>query len=418
MAYRGFIYESEEIPETIEVDGRVRPTKNNKGNPIHATLNGIVAFWRWFGDSKAVDVNGNPLVLYHGSYEDFEEFQLPWDREDYDPDENYQDGYAGGNLGIGFYFTSHRKYAETFGRTKEYYLKIENLFDLTTEANQEMVNTRFQEERDELDYGEYGEVIDEIMKEDRYDAAYGEGVGGLSYGADEWKVVDGRQAKAVMNSGTFSTASAKVTVESTGTAFPETINVNGKVRPTRNSAGSKIYSTLEGIVNFWKWFGDSNTVTQDGRPILYFHGTARTGIGEFSGDRGFAGHFTTDTKMAEDFANSRHIDAINSGTDVEFGDAATIYPVYLKCLNTFNIYNRDDRTAIKLVEDEFNFGYEDVELFAKDIKAAGYDSALDFEHGNNEVTGIAVFNANQIKSATGNNGQFSDSPSITHESTL
>lgn len=217
MMYCGFIYESVEIPEVIEVDGKSRSTRNSKGDPIHPTLDGITAFWRWFGDSKAVDVKGNPLVLYHGSYDDFDEFQLPWDRDDYDPDENSyaDDGYAGGNLGIGFYFTSTRKYAETFGRPKEYYIKIQSLYDLTDEANIEAFQQRFDEEREELDYGAQGEVVDMIMKENRYDGVYGQGVGGLSHGADEWKIMNGNQAKLVSNSGAFSNT-PKVATENVG----------------------------------------------------------------------------------------------------------------------------------------------------------------------------------------------------------
>lgn len=210
--HKGFIYESEEIPEVIEVDGRTRPTKNNKGNPIHPTVNGIVAFWKWFGDSKTVDVNGNPLVLYHGSYDDFDEFQLPWERDDYDPDFTGDEGYPGGNLGIGFYFTSQRKYAETFGKAKEYYVRINSLYDLTQEANIEAFQQRFDEERDELDYVAQGEVVDMIMKENKFDGVYGEGVGGLSHGADEWKIINGNQAKLVSNNGAFSNT-PKITTE-------------------------------------------------------------------------------------------------------------------------------------------------------------------------------------------------------------
>lgn len=33
------------------------------------------AFKRWFGDSKAVDANGNPLVVYHGTHSSFTEFK-------------------------------------------------------------------------------------------------------------------------------------------------------------------------------------------------------------------------------------------------------------------------------------------------------------------------------------------------------
>lgn len=31
-------------------------------------------FWKWFGDSKVVDSNGNPLVVYHGTNKKFDSF--------------------------------------------------------------------------------------------------------------------------------------------------------------------------------------------------------------------------------------------------------------------------------------------------------------------------------------------------------
>ena len=34
-------------------------------------------FWNWFGDSKMIDAQGNPLILYHGVGSDgiFDEFK-------------------------------------------------------------------------------------------------------------------------------------------------------------------------------------------------------------------------------------------------------------------------------------------------------------------------------------------------------
>lgn len=52
---------------TIEVDGKQRPTTNSEGKQIHDSTDGIRNFWRWFGDSKAVDAQGRPIVVYHGS---------------------------------------------------------------------------------------------------------------------------------------------------------------------------------------------------------------------------------------------------------------------------------------------------------------------------------------------------------------
>ena len=45
-------------------------TTNSFGKPISSTPEGIANFWKWFGDSKAVDSQGRPVVVYHGSKSD------------------------------------------------------------------------------------------------------------------------------------------------------------------------------------------------------------------------------------------------------------------------------------------------------------------------------------------------------------
>lgn len=60
---------------TVTVDGVVRPTMNSLGQPIASSLKAIEAFWRWFGDSKVVDREGRPIVAYHGTSEDFQQFE-------------------------------------------------------------------------------------------------------------------------------------------------------------------------------------------------------------------------------------------------------------------------------------------------------------------------------------------------------
>lgn len=59
----------------IEVDGVERSTVNSKGQPIAQTPEAMRNFWRWFGDSKAVDKQGRPLAMYHGTVNDVDSFQ-------------------------------------------------------------------------------------------------------------------------------------------------------------------------------------------------------------------------------------------------------------------------------------------------------------------------------------------------------
>jgi len=63
------------IDETIEVDGVQRPRANSNGQPIEVDDEKLTNFWRWFGDSKVVDAQGRPLVVYHGTTSDFSEFK-------------------------------------------------------------------------------------------------------------------------------------------------------------------------------------------------------------------------------------------------------------------------------------------------------------------------------------------------------
>lgn len=65
----------QKLPPTIKVNGKERPTTNNLGNQIHPTEEGVQAFWEWFGDSKVVDEQGRPMVVYHGTDADFDNFE-------------------------------------------------------------------------------------------------------------------------------------------------------------------------------------------------------------------------------------------------------------------------------------------------------------------------------------------------------
>lgn len=54
-----------------------------------------------------------------------------------------------------------------------------------------------------------------------------------------------------------------------------TIRVDGRDRPVHNSEGRLIHADEAGIVDFWRWFGNSATVDGEGRPLVLYHGTRR-----------------------------------------------------------------------------------------------------------------------------------------------
>lgn len=128
----------------------------------------------------------------------------------------------------------------------------------------------------------------------------------------------------------------------------------------------------------------------------YYHGTAATGITEFRGDRGSAGHFAFESEFADDFAGE--------------AEGAVNYPIYLSVNNTFDPRDPDHIGALEEA-DEFGdvsdltqkmrdgtFQWFDLEDSLEAIKDAGFDSYLDFESTDGTPTGIAVFEQSDIRS--------------------
>lgn len=73
------------------------------------------AFKAWFGDSKVVDADGKPLVVYHGSR-----------NIGFDVFDSSRAGESSGNAEFGHFFTDSRNAASTYGDVREFFLRISN----------------------------------------------------------------------------------------------------------------------------------------------------------------------------------------------------------------------------------------------------------------------------------------------------
>lgn len=93
--------QSPTLPDTINIDGKERPTLNSNGQPIHPTEEGVRNFWKWFGDSKVVDAKGRPLVVYHGTDSQFDTFD--------------RSKAGNGPSKFGFWFADDQGFTEMFG---------------------------------------------------------------------------------------------------------------------------------------------------------------------------------------------------------------------------------------------------------------------------------------------------------------
>ena len=90
--------------ETIEVDGKERTVYNSNGDRIAKSKEALTNFWKWFGDSKVVDEEGRPLVVYHGTHKIFDTFDKT----------KIKSGTGENVLGEGFYFTDNLDVAERY----------------------------------------------------------------------------------------------------------------------------------------------------------------------------------------------------------------------------------------------------------------------------------------------------------------
>jgi hypothetical protein len=169
---------------------------------------------------------------------------------------------------------------------------------------------------------------------------------------------------------------------------------------------------IDRVKNFKNWFGKSKIVDEEGVPLRLYHGTSENfdtfkhpsetkgPKGGFIDTQGF--YFTRDPGVAEVYAD-------HFGRNLKLGPKGyvrkaanqTIMPVFVRMQNPFVVdmnkpFDHPSHEAIKQ-------GRIDNEVMTN-LKSKGYDGViLKKDNGRNEYV---AFDANQIKSATGNIGTF------------
>lgn len=165
------------------------------------------AFWKWFGDSKVVDKNGEPLVVYHGTPYEFNEF-----RKD-----------ASATQRPAFSFTTDKKMAKEFseslydpreddpmpGVVISAYLRAENPFDPRSDRDVKRLIKELKRQRiDQYDEGRISsgvyyilEDLSDVIKLLGYDAYYDREHS--KSGLWNINVFDSRQIKSLENDGTW-----------------------------------------------------------------------------------------------------------------------------------------------------------------------------------------------------------------------
>jgi len=191
---------------------------------------------------------------------------------------------------------------------------------------------------------------------------------------------------------------------------------------------------------FEKWFGDSKVVDAEGRPLVMYHGTNKSQQGDaFTQFDAYGSNYGL---MGQGSYFTDNADLASSYTRKGRGDTPTVYPVYLSIKNPINMDARGDEAAWQKAFPDVDFNeyrpegvknedyfraveehltdqqmpsYEGAEVMQDGIRSMGYDgithrggarfkTAAGESNTRHQV--YIAFDPAQIKSATGNNGDF------------
>ena len=395
------------------------------------------AFRKWFGDSKVVDANGDPLVVYHGTgATDISEFKVS----------------TSGTYGGGIYLTPEIRGANDYAIYRgapsstvyPVYAAIKNPAS-GSEAAQVASWKGEENAREELIKRGYDGVVD--MRSGEIVAFYPEQIKSAIGNNGDFDPNNQDIRYNVADEGWQDNALSQALDIGIG-VMRENMRLNeGSADVRYNAAPGKINQT--DTEAFKRWFGDSAVVDSDGKPLRVFHGTASDitafdigRSGESTGNTGFYGagaYFSEDADYASGFSFwARRSD----------DQAPNVVPVYLSLKNPayINITPRSQAaseksraTAEKIISTMIARGTDQAVVdklqgFVSEnkfepfmgtlynalgggtgttalLKEAGFDGVTIYGgiSGKEKLAEAVAFDPTQIKSAIGNNGDFDQS---------
>jgi hypothetical protein len=415
--------------KTVMVDGKERTVFNSNGKPIHPTVEGVQNFWKWFGESKVVDAEERPLVVYHGSDRQIDEFMQS----------------ATGELGRGMYFTKDKKEALDYAYGKrgdsqivhEVYLKVDNPIKIKN-ATKDLWDKYSKK-------GESDDVMTRAIQAKEHD--------GIALTTPEFKYdifkrknqktgknrehivvwLPNQIKSATGNYGSFDPSNPDIKFsKKTDQAFDgkkvpktpigdtKTVMVDGKERTVFNSKGKPIHPTVEGVENFWKWFGESKVMDKDGMSLVVTHASKKRDITAFSPE-----YKTELSSMGFHFGTDEQANFRTKQFDFK-GDGET-GQYYLSINNPLRVSHMASFAPDHLSDQMIDMGlledgaYEDIQSEAdynavavgdrlvSILEDAGYDGLVYENEREGAGDSFVPFRPNQIKSATGNYGSFDPS---------
>jgi predicted GNAT family acetyltransferase len=325
-------------------------------------------FKNWFGDSKVVAQDGQPIVVYTGTSKDvdFKAFKIPkngaWFTDSTETASEYARHNDSQNMKYD-HFTGRFSDVNTSSRVIPAYLRIEKPY-VITEADRARMNVENYKRAQ-------GQLFDELRAK---------GHDGVDMGKGVWVVI-GKPTQiksAIGNIGAFDPNDANIT-RSTQRAQTET-------------------------PSFKRWFGDSKVVDESGRPLAVYHGSPA----DVSSFNSTVNWVSASADLANAYANAERA----------AGSTAAVYPLFVSARNPVSVGPVGNKMTVMQLAEKVGFAL-DIPLYAEGqhgvyrmintpefvaaAKAAGHDGVFGYEAGRKTW---GVFDPTQIKSSIGNNGNF------------
>lgn len=440
--------------DTIDVDGQERPTRTSSGTLIFPTDEGVRNFWRWFGDSVFVDDQGRPMVMYHGTAREIDEF-IPKQanaifitpKVEFAADfkkgvlggvatwsenwmvDNYEDILTPEQIERAKlkalseidaetkkdYKLTPKSHHSAFVETAEFnqalldempsranviplFVKAENPFNYDNPNHvRQVVDRLFLDSGVDLETDPNGLIRFEDENGSIADKQYSENEVYKMLSRGYWPLIEQKEAQEAIRGLGFDGFSVQEALTKNYAVYDSTqvksaIGNTGEFSPEKKGIRYSLSQTK--TPEFKRWFGDSKVVDEDGNPLVVYHGTSDS-FDAFSVEgRQYTSGLRTNG-AAWFTPNPKEASWAAEALPKmrgETGGAPNVMPVYLSIKNP-------------LFATEFS-AYPTKKEIA-DLVAAGYDGVIVTRTGRVEdADKIMAFRPEQIKSAIGNRGTF------------
>jgi len=393
-------------------------------------------FKQWFKDSKVVDKDGNPLVVYHATPKDFTFF---------DP-RKLTKNTKHPTARLGFFTAVNPESTVEFisatkGIAKGMYEEGANIMPLYASiqnpavipSGQFVMRSMALQNMKKKDADKFIDDYLQSLRDEGHDGILieadktGRGfAGGNEFTSDNWVVLDASQLKsAIGNVGSYGqrvpTAEELKKLKIPVKKAAE-LQEKGDVRfslptyfPTAEEAEQAAYKKAPPTTPEFKRFFGASKVKEEGRPQVMYHGSLND-FSQFNEDNRKGLIFVTPSPaFAEEYALLHA-----SRMEKQAEPPVKVYPLWVRAETPFDYENP---VHVDRVMNEFggtmsmneyiqtekevkegNWSKIEDPRFVATLKKLGFDSLYVKE---NRTKNLAVFNANQVKSVTGNIGNFS-----------